>query len=420
MQQRAPLTREVRRLVVGTTLSALGTGFTLPFLLIYLTDVRGFAVSTAGYAIATMGVVGLATVPLTGSLTDRVGAWRVLVGALVFEAVGTAGLAAVSEPWHAFLTISVLAVGGAAVWPAQAALVASLVPSERRPRVYAVQFALLNLGVGIGGAVSGLLVDVSQVGSFQVIYVVDAFSFVVYIGLLMTLRRAGRPVPREEGEESAGGYRDVLRDKVFLRVCGVTLLMSIAGYGQIHAGFPGFVSDVAGVSTRVIGFAFAANTAVIVVAQLLVEKRLQGRRRSRALAGVALLWALSWLVIGSSAVTNGAVSAGAVILGLALFGLGETLWAPTGSTLVNDIAPPRLRGRYNAASALSWQLSSVIGPVLAGVLLGARLPRVFIGLLASVLLVVAVLSIRLERHLSPAQNGTPVGDPLIEEALGVA
>lgn len=413
-----PLTRDVRRLVLGNTLSALGTGFTLPFLLIYFTDVRGFTVATAGYVIAAIGVVGIASVPLMGTLTDRVGAWRVLVGALLFEGAGTAGLAFVTEPWHAFLTVSVLAIGGAAVWPAQGSLIAALVPSARRGRVFAVQFALLNLGIGIGGAVSGLLVDVDRLASFQTIYVVDAFSFLAYVAILCTIRHVSqRPPPPSPalGEAAAVGYRVVLADRVFLRVCSVTLLLSIAGYGQVLAGFPAFVSDVALVSTRTIGLAFAANTAVIVVAQLFVERRLQGRRRSRALVGVALLWAVSWLVIGSAALVEGPWSAFAVIAGLGLFGLGETLWAPTGTTLVNDIAPAHLRGRYNAASSVSWQLSSVIGPVVAGALLGARLGTVFILGLAGTLCVVATMALRLERHLTPAQNGTP--PPVLDDVL---
>ena len=413
-----PMSREVRRLVAGNTLSALGTGFTLPFLLIYLTDVRGFSVTTAGYAIAALGVVGLLSVPLVGALSDRIGPWRVLVLALVFETAGTAGLALVTEPWHAFLTLSLLSIGNAATWPSQAALIAALVPSVHRARVYAVQFALLNLGVGIGGAVSGLVVDVERASTFERIYVVDAFSFVAYGLILTTIRHvSGRP-PRDDPDDPRAGYRDVVADRTFVRVCGVTFLLGVAGYAQINAGFPAFVNDVAQVSTRAIGFAFAANTAVIVAAQLFVERRLKGTRRTRALAGVALVWAVSWLVIGSAALLSGALAAGAVIVGLGLFGLGETLWAPTGTTLVNEIAPPHLRGRYNAASAISWQSSSIVGPIVAGALLGARLPATFILGLTGLLVVVAGLAVRLERHLTPHQNGALLA-PLPEEAMPV-
>ena len=400
------LSGDVRRLVTGSTLSALGTGFTLPFLLIYLTKVRGLPVTTAGYAVATLGLVGLAAVPVMGTLADRFGPWRVLLGAMVLATAGTAGLAFADRPWRAFAATAVLGAAHAAAWPSQAALISALVPSAHRPRVFAVQFALINLGIGIGGALSGLLVDVRRPGTFQAIYAIDAASYAAAAVMLGTIRHVDRPPPPAEADDPRGGYRDILADRVFLRVCGVILLLSVAGYGQINAGLPGFVSGVAHVSTRAIGFAFTANTAVIVAAQLWVERRLHGRRRTRALAGVALVWAVSWLVIGSAALFDGGLlPATAVIGGLGLFGLGETLWAPTGATLVNDLAPPHLRGRYNALSTITWQLSSVIGPVIAGVLLGAGLPAVLIAGLTAVLAVVAVLALRLERHLTPAQNG---------------
>ncbi|HEV2891073.1 MAG TPA: MFS transporter [Frankiaceae bacterium] len=414
-----PLSSEVRRLIGGNTLSAIGTGFTLPFLLIYLTDARGLGVGTAANAIAVLGIAGLLTVPLMGWLSDRVGPWRVLVGALLVEGVATALFAGVTRPWHAFATLALLGIGQAATWPSQSALIAQLVPAERRARVYAVQFALLNLGIGVGGAVSGLVVDEARVGTFQAIYLVDALSFAVYAVVLLTLRHAAlRPPPRPP-EGGPSGYGDLLRDRAFLRVCLVTLLMSTAGYGQIYAGFPGFATDVAGVSTRVLGLAFAANTFVIVAAQMSVQRRLQGHRRSRALMGVGLVWAASWAVIGSAALTAGTLSAAAVVAGLMLFGLGETLWAPTGATLVNDMAPPHLRGRYNAVSSVTWQLSAVIGPVVAGALLEAGLGAELIGGLVAILLLVALLARRLERHLSPEANNARPLDPLPEEVLPI-
>src|SRR5258705_466601 len=77
------LSPDVRRLVLGNTLSALGTGFTLPFLLIYLNKVRGFSLPTAGYVVAALALVGLGSVAPMGALSDRIGPWRVLVFALL-------------------------------------------------------------------------------------------------------------------------------------------------------------------------------------------------------------------------------------------------------------------------------------------------------------------------------------------------
>ena len=56
----------------------------------------------------------------------------------------------------------------------------------------------------------------------------------------------------------------------------LTFLGVFVGYGQMEAGFPAFARQVSEVSTGVIGFAFAVNTAVIVGLQFFVLRRIAG------------------------------------------------------------------------------------------------------------------------------------------------
>jgi MFS family permease len=161
----------------------------------------------------------------------------------------------------------------------------------------------------------------------------------------------------------------------------------------------------------VIGFAFAANTGVIVLGQLFVLKRLEGHRRTRAIAGFGVLLACSWGLFGLSALSSPAVAAVLVVTSLGVFGLGETLWAPTGNALVNDLAPPHLRGRYNALGSLTWQFAMIAGPVTAGLVLGAGHPGAYLAVLVVACAAVVALALRLERRLTPAQNGLGVAAP---------
>jgi MFS family permease len=46
------------------------------------------------------------------------------------------------------------------------------------------------------------------------------------------------------------------------------------------------------------------------------------------------------------------------------------IWSPILPSIVNQLAPDHLRGRYNAAGTNAWQISLIIGPTLAGTLLG--------------------------------------------------
>ncbi len=66
------------------------------------------------------------------------------------------------EPWQAFALITIEGAGSAAFWPSQSTLVSRLVDDRRRHSAFAVQRATMNLGIGLGGIVGGLIVTVSE------------------------------------------------------------------------------------------------------------------------------------------------------------------------------------------------------------------------------------------------------------------
>ena len=93
-----------------------------------------------------------------------------------------------------------------------------------------------------------------------------------------------------------------------------------------------------------------------------------------------------------------------------MFALGETLLQPTIPSLVNDLAPDHLRGRYNALSSGSFQLAAVVAPPVSGLLVGHHLGGVYVGSLVVGSLLVAVLAVtRVEPQLPPGQRGAPAG-----------
>jgi MFS family permease len=91
---------------------------------------------------------------------------------------------------------------------------------------------------------------------------------------------------------------------------------------------------------------------------------------------------------------------------LAVLAIGESLVAPTLPALVNDLAPSALRGRYNALFTLSWQIGPVIGPALAGLMLGRALGDEFLVLLAGSCAAAAVAANLLQR-LVPLRIDVP-------------
>jgi len=292
-------------------------------------------------------------------------------------------------------------------WPGFNALIASVVDGDLRQQYFGVNFALVNLGIGVGGIIGGFYVDVSSPETFTVIFLVDAATSLIPMALLLgPLRHVRTQHTPSDDAPAAGGYREIIRQPAILWLSLLTFIAMFIGYGQMEAGFPAYARQVAEVSTRTVGLAFAVNTAVIVLLQFTVLKRISGRRRTRVMLVMAGVWALSWLVLGGAGLLPDTVAAAIGVLAfMGVFAFGETLLQPTVPAVYNDLASDHNRGRYNAINAAAFQAGAITGPIAAGVLLDQDLDVAYIALMVVGCLVIGVLAMALERRIPPSANG---------------
>lgn len=410
-----PASRDARLILLGTLFSAIGRGLTLPFLFIYLTKVRDLDGTTVGLLVGWMGAISLLLAPVAGSLIDRFGARYVVAPLMVVASVGSGLLAFADSAWIVFVALTVLAIAFSGAWSGSTTILASLVTPEERQRTFGLSFTLLNLGIGTGGLIAGTFVDEGRLSTFQALYFGDAASFLVPFVILLLLPHVGHRVPPAEGATQPGqapvrgGYWQVLRDGAFVQFFVFALVLTTVGYAQIEIGFTAFAVNVAEVSARVVSLSFAANTLVIVLLQLVVVRWLEGRSRTRALAVVALVFGLSWVVLAGA---GWAGSAGFTVIAIAcviacsmIFAFGETLMSPVMPAITNALATDELRGRYNAMASMVWGISGVVGPVAAGPLIGNGLSTAWLVSAIVGCLLASLLALRLHRRLTPAQDG---------------
>src|SRR5262245_2589590 len=146
-----PASRAARRILLATLFSSIGNGLTLPFLLIYLTRVRGLDAGTVGLLVGWMGLVALTLAPLGGSLVDRRGARRVVLPLCLVVALGTGSLAFVTGAPTAFAALTAVAIGTAPLLSGMTTILASLTTEAERQKAFGLSFTLINLGIGVGG-----------------------------------------------------------------------------------------------------------------------------------------------------------------------------------------------------------------------------------------------------------------------------
>jgi MFS family permease len=411
------LPREGRMLLSIVAFEFLGTGLVLPFLVVYLHEIRGFSLSDVGWLIGLGPLVGFLVVGPGGTVIDKYGARVVVIWTLSLLVVADVVLAFAGTLGIAAVAVSLQGLAFGVSWPASQSLIAAAVPTGLRQRYFGVNFTLLNLGIGLGGIVGGLYVDIHHPATFQTIYLADAVSFLPGLYLLLVPLRhlAGRPV-HEDGPPPPESYLQVLRRPAVIPVMLLSFVSSYVGYSQLNAGTQAFARDIGKISTRGLGFAYACNTLVIVLLQLVVLRRIEGRRRTRVITVMSLIWAVAWLLLGSSAWVPGTLGATMLVAACAsVFAFGETLMQPTIPALVNDLAPEHLRGRYNALSAGAFSLAAIVAPAIAGWLIGHSLGSAYIVSLVVGCGVVAWVALALERRLPKGVNGVPaaqVDDPV--------
>jgi dipeptide/tripeptide permease len=165
------------------------------------------------------------------------------------------------------------------------------------------------------------------------------------------------------------------------------------------------MTAVVGLPVNMIGIVFFFNTILIVGAQVWVLRRLEGRSRSRLLGVIAVLWAVCWLLFAGSAGVGAVPAAVVITIAIAVFAVGEMIWSPVGPSLVNDVAPPELRGRYNATMGLVWGVGGAIGPAYAGIVIGSGFGVVWAVTLAVGCLVGGLVLGSLRGLLSAAEDG---------------
>src|SRR6476660_3283451 len=206
------LPRDVYVLEAGALVNAFGNGVVLPFLLIYLHDVRGIPFGLAGTAAAVQSVAALASGFAAGTLSDRLGPKRVLLGALVVMTVAFALMPLISSALDAFLVYTLWGIGSGSFWPSQSAMLAGLTPAGSRAPAYALQRLAMNVGVALGGLTAGSIAVVGDPGSFTVLFAIDCATFLAYAAVLTRVR-----APALHSERAGGSWRAVARDRVFTR-----------------------------------------------------------------------------------------------------------------------------------------------------------------------------------------------------------
>ncbi|WP_371669342.1 MFS transporter [Streptomyces sp. NBC_00289] len=375
----------VRILLLCATARSLSFFAVLAYMPIFLHGPVGMSGATIGYVLGASLLVGTVASVYGGYLADRfvkVDLMIALDGVLVLVYLA---LPAIHDPLAVLAVLLVANTASSSMGVTANALLADLVPSEQRAKVFSLRYSLQNIGAAVGPFLGVASVAVSGGGPFLLaagIIVAALVPLIVFHRHFVASPAAGTATEavaaKESGEEAdseeALNFREVLRVmRADRALAWFTLggIFSIVVYGPLLTFMSQYLVMVEDRDTayRLVAYISAANAVVVISTQYLVGSRLKDSTLMRWLT-----WGTAAFVVGLLAMSF-STQAALLVAAVALFTLGEVIVVPAEYMFIDSIAPSRLRGSYFGAQNLV-HVGVAIGPVLCGFLLQHFAPAV--------------------------------------------
>lgn len=373
---RAEYPRQFWLMFYGMLISTIGSSMIWPFLMIYVSERLQLPLAIIASLMTLSAAMGLISSFLAGPIVDRAGRKWVMVVSLL---VNAAAYLLMSQA-HTLPVFAVLMALNGAFNPLYRvgadAMMADLIPNDKRVDAYSLMRMSNNLGISIGPAIGGLIATTSyHLAFYSAATGLTIYSLLIAVFAVETMPGRGRGrrsitggpadrtanAARARQSERFGGYGEIFADRPYMafvviftltQICAALIWVLMSVYAKHYYGVP----------ESQYGFIAATNAIMVVLFQMLVTQRTKRYAPLLVMAAGSLFYAVA---VGSVAL---AASFWGFWTVMVVMTIGELILAPTSSTYAANRAPADKRGRYMSLYSLSWGLASGIGPVFGGVL----------------------------------------------------
>jgi MFS family permease len=351
-------------IVVGVSfIDGVGGTMLFPFFALYITQKFEVGMTEAGIILGMFSLFGLIGGMVGGALTDRFGRRSLILFGLVFSALSTLTFGLVTDIRYMYALAVLVGVIGGLSGPAHNAMIADILPEEKRQEGFGVLRVVGNLAWIIGPTIGGFIANRNFFNLFMIDAIISCLVAVLIFRLLPETKPAARVETHTGQPESIWktvlGYRVALRDFAFMAFIVASILMLIV-YQQAYGALSVYLRDVHAISTQKYGFLMTASAITVVLFQFSISRWLRGRPPFLMMAFGTLFYMVGFTMFGLVSPYWLFVACIVIIT------MGEMIVVPVSQGLAANFAPEEMRGRYMAVFGLSWALPQAVGPGAAG------------------------------------------------------
>lgn len=322
----------------------------MPFMTVYLRDQMHYSIAQAGLEIGVFGIGAILGTFVGGKLTDTTGFYQVQFWSLFLN-----GILFIVLSWmHTFFQIGAcmftIGVVGEAFRPANAAAIAHYSLPENRTRSYSLNRLAVNLGFSIGPAIGGLL-------AYQSLFWVDGITCIMAALMLRITLPPVEKKPDHYHDHASKQVSSVWRDSVYLRFTFFVFLSALC-FLQVFSILPIFYREQLHFNKPVVGGLLALNGLIIVVIEMVLVFKLEGRRSPvQYISAGCFFIGLSYLMLNLPL-----AGLTVALLAMATLTLGEMLMFPFVNAFWVKRSNEHNRGQYASLFTMSFALANVLAP----------------------------------------------------------
>jgi MFS family permease len=338
----------------------VGFGLVIPLLPFYAAR---FAASPLQMTMlfATYSLMSMATAPLWGGLSDRVGRRPVLMASMAAAALAYLWLAFATGLWMLFAARAVAGACAGNIAAAQA-YIADVTPPEGRAKGMGMIGAAFGLGFIIGPVLGGIIAgnDLATADLRTPGLIAAALSLTACLGVIVLLPESLSPGRARRPRGRIAAAREVLARPILARLMAVFFLVILA-FSGMETTFAWWAIAQFGWGPRPIGFVFF----YVGLLSALMQGVLIGPLTRRFGEGRLMLGGLALIALGLLVLP---FARGLPVLGVALtaLALGMGAMQPSLNSLISRRAGADEQGEVMGVAQSVGSLSRVLGPIIAG------------------------------------------------------
>lgn len=356
--------RQYWLMITGIVISTAGGSMIWPFLVIYASNKLNMPLSTVATLISINAGTGLIASFVAGTLADKIGRKAVMVFSLTVNGIAYLLLINAVTYLHFAGLMVLIGLSNPLYQVGADAMLADMIPSEKRTDAYAINRIANNAAFALGPAMGGFLAT----RSYNLAFYGAALGFMTYSLLLFFQAKETLVITEHHdtttpltGKEVFKSYARVFQDKAYMTFVALISIGLIAPT-LMWILMPVYAKTNYGIPEGLYGWIPTTNALMCVFVQYFVT-RLTRRHKTLPVVGVGML--IYALGTGSVALMTGFWG---FWLSMVILTFGELTLVPTASKYVADIAPADLRGRYMSMHWLGWGLARTLSPIIGGFL----------------------------------------------------